>query len=546
MYIFYMPGKYIVITGGVLSSLGKGVCSASLGRILESMGYRVAMLKLDPYLNIDPGTMNPLQHGEVFVTDDGSETDLDLGHYSRFTNSPLSSVSNMTSGKVYHTVIQNERKGVYLGKTVQVIPHITDEIKRRITLCYEMDPKTDIVLCEIGGTVGDIESSPILEAVRQFEHEKPEDSVHIHLSYIPYIEFAKEVKTKPTQHSIQQLQRSGIFTDIILCRSALPLEEEIKKKISLFCNVPVDSVFDLVDVKNSIYEVPINLNDAGVGEKIVEKLNLKKKKANLNSWKEMIHTMLNPKYEITIGLCGKYLKHGDSYICVFEALTHAGIANKTKVNFKLIDSEQVESDQIFRDIDGLLVPGGFGSRGITGKLQAIKYARENKLPFFGICLGMQMLVVEFARNVLGLSEAHSTEMSPMTKTPVISLLSEQREIENIGGTMRLGAYECLIEKDSKAYLAYEKTQIFERHRHRYEFNDVYKELLQSKGCKITGINPKTNLAEICEISDHPWMLGCQFHPEFKSKPDKAHPLFKDFIKAALQRKKKLSTRTHNG
>lgn len=528
-----MACKYIICTGGVLSSLGKGITNASIGRILESMGYNVAMLKLDPYLNVDPGTMNPLQHGEVFVTDDGAETDLDLGHYTRFTRSPLSKASTATSGQIYNTVIQKERRGEYLGKTVQVIPHITDEIKRRLILCKEQDPKIDIVLCEVGGTVGDIESGPMLEAIRQFRHENMDDCMHIHVSFIPYIAAAKEVKTKPTQHSIQLLQRSGLFSNMILCRTTKPLTKENQAKISQFCSVPSDAVFDLVDVKHTIYEVPLNLCELGVGDKILEILNLKKRKAKLDDWKKMVERHIKPSHSVTIGVCGKYLKHGDAYLCVMEALKHGGIANDAKVNLKLIESDSIESNECFKGVDGILVPGGFGKRGLEGKIKAIKYARENKVPLLGICLGMQMLVVEYARNVLGLPNANSTEVDPDTQTPIISLLSEQKQIKDLGGTMRLGAYDCTICSDSKAHKAYKSKSISERHRHRYEFNDEYKELCESRGLKITGINPQTGLSEIVEVEDHPWMVAVQFHPEFKSKPDQAHPLFRDFIAASM-------------
>lgn len=533
-----MNKKYIFITGGVLSSLGKGISSASLGLLLEGKGLKVAMMKLDPYLNVDPGTMNPFQHGEVYVTDDGAETDLDLGHYYRFTNSPLSKASNSTSGQIYDEVIKRERKGDYLGNTVQVIPHITDEIKRRIIACSEQEKKIDVTIIEIGGTVGDIESQPFLEAIRQFRHEMPGDCINIHVTYVPYIAHAGEVKTKPTQHSVQKLQQAGIFPDMIFCRCEMPLSPDIKSKISLFCNVPVKSVIDVIDVKKTIYEVPLHLREAGLDTSISELLGLSKRKANLTKWEAMIDAFVAPKKVVTIGFVGKYLQVRDAYKSVYEALHHGGIANKVKVEILGIDSGEIKDFADFGKkvaaCDGVLVPGGFGERGWEGKLIAAKYCREKKLPYFGICLGMQVMVVEFAKNVLHLSTANSTEMDPKTTTPIISLLEEQRQVKGLGGTMRLGAYPCKLKKDSIAFAAYKHEEISERHRHRYEFNNEYAELAESKGLRIVGVYPKARLCEIVENIHHPWMVGVQYHPEFQSKPTAPHPLFKSFIHAACK------------
>ena len=532
-----MSKKFIFITGGVLSSLGKGIASASIAFLLEAKGLKVALMKLDPYLNVDPGTMNPFQHGEVYVTDDGAETDLDLGHYYRFTNSPLSKTSNATSGQIYYEVLRKERKGDYLGKTVQVIPHITDEIQKRIIECSKQQDDIDVTIVEIGGTVGDIESQPFLEAIRQFRHENAKNCINIHLTYVPYIEFAGEVKTKPTQHSVQKLQQSGIFPDMILCRCKDPLDEEIKAKISLFCNVPLHGVVDLIDVKNSIYEVPLVLQNAGLEDSISKLLGLPEKTADLSAWKQMIDTLIHAVKTVTIAVVGKYLQHQDAYKSVFEALKHGGIGHACKVEFKCIESDKIidESDfnQKIEGCSGILVPGGFGSRGWDGKILAAKYARENKIPYFGICLGMQIMVVEFARNVLNIPNAHSTEVDLETKDAIISLLSEQVHQTNLGGSMRLGAYPCSIDPKSFAFSVYGKNEISERHRHRYEFNNDYKEKCESAGLKIVGTWKEGNLCEIMEIKDHPFMIGVQFHPEFKSKPIDPHPLFKGFIGAAL-------------
>jgi CTP synthase len=532
-----MSKKFIFITGGVLSSLGKGIASASIAFLLEAKGLKVALMKLDPYLNVDPGTMNPFQHGEVYVTDDGAETDLDLGHYYRFSNSPLSKTSNATSGQIYYEVLRRERKGDYLGKTVQVIPHITDEIRRRIVECSKQEEGIDVTIVEIGGTVGDIESQPFLEAIRQFRHDNHGDSINIHLTYVPYIEHAHEVKTKPTQHSVQKLQQSGIFPDMILCRCKDPLDDENKAKISLFCNVPLHAVIDLIDVKNAIYEVPLLLQKAGIENSISKLLGLPQNKADLSAWEHMIQTLIHTKKEIQIAVVGKYLQHQDAYKSVFEALKHAGIGNDCKVAIKCIDSDKIEDEADLKKqlegCSGILVPGGFGSRGWSGKLLAAKIARENQIPYFGICLGMQIMVVEFARNVLGLTNAHSTEVDLETSDSIISLLSEQAHNADLGGSMRLGAYPCKIDPQSTAFQCYKNEEISERHRHRYEFNNQYKGACEAKGLKVVGSWKEGNLAEIMEVKGHPWMVGVQFHPEFKSRPIDPHPLFKGFIAAAI-------------
>jgi CTP synthase len=537
-----MSKKFIFITGGVLSSLGKGIASASIAKLLEAKGLKVALMKLDPYLNVDPGTMNPFQHGEVYVTDDGAETDLDLGHYYRFCKSPLSKASNATSGQIYYEVLRRERKGDYLGKTVQVVPHITDEIRRRIVECSKQEDGIDVTICEIGGTVGDIESGPFLEAIRQFRHENFKDCLNIHLTYVPYIEHAGEVKTKPTQHSVQKLQQSGIFPDMILCRCKDPLDEENKAKISLFCNVPRNAVIDLIDVKYSIYEVPLELQKAGIEDAICEKLGLSKTRADLSVWQEMINSLASIKEKVLIAVVGKYLQHQDAYKSVFEALKHAGIANLTEVEIRCIDSDKLENEddlkQKLEGAHGILVPGGFGGRGWTGKILAAKYARENQVPYFGICLGMQIMCVEFARNVLKLPLAHSTEVDLETKDPVISLLSEQANQTDLGGSMRLGAYPCSLLPETKTFEAYKNSNISERHRHRYEFNNSYKDSFEKNGLKMVGVWKENNVCEIMENQNHPWMIGVQFHPEFKSRPLEPHPLFKAFIHASLKHKKK--------
>lgn len=539
-----MSRKYIFVTGGVVSSLGKGLTVASLALLLEKKGLRVALLKLDPYLNVDPGTMNPFEHGEVYVTDDGAETDLDLGHYYRFSHSPLSRKSIATTGQIYETVIKKERRGDYLGKTVQVIPHVTDEIQKRIVEAGDASD-AEVVLVEIGGTVGDIESLPFLEAIRQFRCNRPQDVLNIHLTYIPYLKAAGEVKTKPTQHSVQTLRSIGISPDVILCRSESAISEDIRKKISLFCNVPFHSVFQEVDVEHSIYELPLLLQEQGVDQKICELLHLPNHIIDLQEWKDLIEKIKHPKDTVVIGVVGKYLEHQDAYKSVMEALNHAAIGAGYHLEIKSIDSDKIEEVENLAGCDGYLVPGGFGVRGFEGKIAAAKYCRENYIPYFGICLGMHVMVVEFARNVLGLDDANSTEMDKETTNPVIALLAEQKGVVDKGGTMRLGAYTCHLTENSHASSAYGKSVISERHRHRYEFNPYYREALQNSGLIVSGIMKEENLCEIVELADNKksslneyknWMLGVQFHPEFKSKPTEPHPLFSAFIKAVIRRK----------
>jgi CTP synthase len=536
--------KFIFVTGGVLSSLGKGLASAAIGALLESRGLSVTLQKLDPYINVDPGTMNPFQHGEVFVTDDGAETDLDLGHYERFTSAILGHDNNFTTGKIYHSVITKERRGDYLGGTVQVIPHITDEIKRSIKLVAD---SVDVVIVEIGGTVGDIESLPFLEAIRQFRTDVgKENALYIHLTLVPYIGTAGEVKTKPTQHSVKELRSIGIQPDILLCRTNKYLPQEIKAKIALFCNVTVDEVITAKDVE-CIYEVPLVFHREGLDQKIVEKLNIWTRAPQLEDWEEIVKRLKEPKSSVIIAIVGKYVDLTESYKSLNEALRHGGIPNDCRVNLKFVDSEKIDENtcrDIVGEADGILVPGGFGSRGIEGKICAAKYAREKNVPFFGICLGMQIAVIEFARNVAELNGAHSQEFDKNTPFPVIYLMTEwydgktgtlqKRDItSDKGGTMRLGAYPCVIHKDSLAYQAYGMLNISERHRHRYEFNNAYKETLEKKGLVISGSSPDSTLVEMVEIKGHPWFLGCQFHPEFKSRPMNPHPLFREFIRAAL-------------
>lgn len=534
--------RYLFVTGGVVSSLGKGLTSASIAMLLEKKGLKVALLKLDPYLNVDPGTMSPFQHGEVYVTDDGAETDLDLGHYYRYSNSPLSQASNATSGQIYHSVIRRERRGDYLGQTVQVIPHVTDEIKKRILECTKDQEDNDVLLVEIGGTVGDIESLPFLEAIRQFQYDHRGYCLNIHLTYVPYLRAAGEVKSKPTQHSVQVLREIGLFPDMILCRCEDPLPEEVKDKISLFCNVERNAVIEEVDVTHSIYEVPLQLHSQGIDGMICQMLNLEDKEIDLSEWEKILHTIKNPKGTITIGIVGKYVQHQDAYKSVFEALHHGTITAGYKLKIKRFESDKILLDgQVEKTIagcDGYLVPGGFGERGWEGKVLAAKYCRENKIPYFGLCLGMQVMTVEFARNVLALEGASSTEVDPDAPHPVISLLSEQRGIKEMGGTMRLGAYPCCVKKGTKAYQAYGEEEISERHRHRYEFNNSYKQAMEEKGFIISGVLKDGDLCEIAEIKDHPWMVGVQYHPEFKSKPTQAHPLFREFIRATIKRKTK--------
>ncbi|OQX24187.1 MAG: CTP synthetase [Desulfobacteraceae bacterium IS3] len=536
--------KFIFVTGGVLSSLGKGLASASIGALLESRGLRVTIQKLDPYINVDPGTMNPFQHGEVFVTDDGAETDLDLGHYERFTTARMGQNNNFTSGKIYHSVITKERRGDYLGGTVQVIPHITDEIKNSIRL---VSCGVDIVIVEIGGTIGDIESLPFLEAVRQFKADVGKENVlYIHLTFVPYIGTAGEVKTKPTQHSVKELRGIGIQPDILLCRTDRELSKEIKSKIALFCNVSVDAVITAKDV-SCIYEVPMNFHKEGLDDKIIELLHIWTRAPRLEKWESLIEKILSPAHSVTIAIVGKYVNLIESYKSLNEALTHGGIPNDCRVNLKFIDSEKISPEncaETLSSADGILIPGGFGSRGVEGKICAARYARENKIPFFGICLGMQLAVAEYARTMLGLDGANSAEFDEHTPHPVIYLMKEwydeksnilhrRDEMSDKGGTMRLGAYPCRLKEGSLAYEAYNTQEISERHRHRYEFNNAYREQLEAKGLIISGLSPDGELVEIIEIREHPWFLGCQFHPEFKSTPMSPHPLFAAFIRAAL-------------
>ncbi|MBC8389680.1 MAG: CTP synthase [Actinobacteria bacterium] len=529
--------KFIFVTGGVLSSLGKGICASSLGRLLKSRGYSVIIQKLDPYINIDPGTMNPFQHGEVFVTEDGGETDLDLGHYERFIDENLSKYNNFTSGKIYKNVIDNERKGEYLGSTVQVIPHVTDEIKKSIEKTLE-NKKVDIVITEIGGTVGDIESLPFLEAIRQFKKDIGKENVlYVHVTYIPFLKTSEELKTKPTQHSVKELRSIGIQPDIIICRSEIKLTDESKDKISLFCDVEKEAIIDAIDVKH-IYEVPKMLQKEGLDSIAMYKLNLKYKPSNMENWNKLVEVINNLEGKVRIGIIGKYINLKDAYKSIIEALNHGGYFFKKSVEIKWVNSEVLNSDNyenILMDVDGILVPGGFGVRGIDGKVNAVRYARENKVPYLGICLGMQCAVIEFAINVLGLKDANSSEFNSNTKNPVIGLMIEQKGINEKGGTMRLGSYPCRLKKGSLAYKAYRKNMVYERHRHRYEFNNKYKQIMEDAGLKITGLYPEKKLAEIIEIENHPWFVAVQFHPEFKSRPDRPHPLFNDFIHAAIRR-----------
>jgi CTP synthase len=529
--------KFIFVTGGVLSSLGKGICAASLGRLLKSRGYSVTIQKFDPYINIDPGTMNPIQHGEVFVTDDGGETDLDLGHYERFIDENLSKYNNFTSGKIYKNVIDDERKGKFLGATVQVIPHITDEIKSCIKKTL-LRKKTDIVITEIGGTVGDIESLPFLEAIRQFKKDVGKENVlYIHVTYVPYLKTTEELKSKPTQHSVKELRSIGIQPDIIICRSETRISDSIRKKISLFCDIEVEDTIEAIDVKY-IYEVPLMLQKEKLDLRVLSKLGLSAGEADLKSWEKIVDTIHNLDGSVKIGIVGKYTNLKDSYISIVEALNHGGYYFKKNVDIVWINSELLEKncqeENILESVDGILVPYGFGSRGINGKINAIKCAREKKIPFFGICLGMHCAVIEFARNVMGLKDANSTEFDPDTKNPVIDIMHEQRGVRDKGGTMRLGTYECKLKTDSNAYRAYKESIIYERHRHRYELNNSYIDRLEEAGLIVTGINPDKNLAEIVEIKDHPWFVGVQFHPEFKSRPERPHPLFRDFIEASIK------------
>ena len=533
-----MATKYIFVTGGVLSSLGKGLASASIGCLLEARGFRVTLQKLDPYINVDPGTMSPFQHGEVFVTDDGAETDLDLGHYERYTSARLTKANNSTTGLIYQTVIEKERRGDYLGKTVQVIPHITNEIKATIKRLAEDD--IDVVVVEIGGTVGDIESLPFLEAIRQLRNDVGrENAMFVHLTLVPYMETSGELKTKPTQHSVRELREIGIQADVVLCRTDRLLPKDIKEKIALFCNVPAKAVITAQDVEN-IYEVPLALHSEGLDTIICEDLNLPASECRMESWQELIETIKNPEREVTIGIVGKYIELQDSYKSLNEALLHGGLPHKARVNLKWVESEGLVGDEWQEKLaafDGILVPGGFGPRGIEGMIRAVRHARANKIPYFGICLGMQCAVIEFARNVCSL-EANSSEFDGSTQHRLIYKLRELLGVEEMGGTMRLGAYPCELETDSLSFRIYGEREISERHRHRYEFNREYEELLTSYGLRIAGNSPDRNFVEIVELADHPWFLGCQFHPEFKSKPLKPHPLFVSFIEASLEYRQK--------
>ncbi|WP_438972922.1 CTP synthase [Polaribacter sp.] len=533
--------KYVFVTGGVTSSLGKGIIAASLAKLLQERGFSVTIQKLDPYINIDPGTLNPYEHGECYVTDDGAETDLDLGHYERYLNIPTSQANNVTTGRIYQSVIDKERKGEFLGKTVQVIPHITDEIKRRIQLLGETG-EYDIVITEIGGTVGDIESLPYVESVRQMLWEKGENNaIVIHLTLIPFLAAAGELKTKPTQHSVKSLMQSGVSPNILVCRTEHEISDDIKRKLALFCNVKKEDVIQSIDAE-TIYDVPNLMLDEGLDEVVLNKLQLvSKKKPVLKTWNNFLQKHKNPTSEVEIGLIGKYIELQDSYKSITEAFIHAGSSNETKVKVRWIHSESLSPKSVEKKLaglNGILVAPGFGDRGIEGKIKAVKYARENNIPFFGICLGMQMSVIEFARNVLHLEGASSSEMNKSAKHPVINLMDSQKNVTNKGGTMRLGAWDCEIKKGSKVYDAYQSKLISERHRHRYEFNNTYLEQIEAAGLKATGINPKTGLVEVVELENHPWFVGVQYHPEYKSTVLKPHPLFVDFIKAALKQSKK--------
>lgn len=533
-----MQTKYIFVTGGVVSALGKGITAASLGRLLKNRGLKVSIQKFDPYLNVDPGTMSPYQHGEVFVTDDGAETDLDLGHYERFIDENLSKKSNVTTGKIYWSVISKERRGEYLGGTVQVIPHITNEIKENI---YKVSKEedVDVVITEIGGTVGDIESQPFLESIRQIKYEVGVDNVcFIHVTLVPYLGKAGELKTKPTQHSVKELRSIGIQPDIIVCRSEKEISDDLKAKIGLFCNLEAKSVIQNLDAEN-LYEVPLMLHKEGLDRLVCEKLNLGCLDIDNSQWITMVDKLKNLKDTVKIGLVGKYVELHDAYISVVEALNHGGLYNNSKVEIKWIDAEKLNkenSEEILKDCNGILVPGGFGDRGIEGKIEAIRYARENKVPYLGICLGMQCSVIEYARNVLGYNGANTSEIDKETKYPVIDLMVEQQDIKNLGGTMRLGQYPCVLKEGSNSFDSYEKELINERHRHRYEFNNKYREEFLNAGLNITGTSPDGKLVEIVEVDDHPWYVAVQFHPELKSRPNNPHPLFKGFIKASLQNK----------
>jgi CTP synthase len=536
-----MPvAKFIFVTGGVVSGLGKGITAASLGCLLKSRGFKVTIGKLDPYINVDPGTMSPFQHGEVYVTEDGAETDLDLGHYERFIDENLTRASNVTAGTIYWTVITKERQGDYLGGTVQVIPHITNEIKERI-LCLDQGQENDVVIVEIGGTVGDIECQPFLEAIRQLKNDIGRDScLYIHVTLVPNIKASRELKTKPTQHSVKELRGLGIQPDIIVCRSELPLSEEIKAKIALFCDIDKEAVIPNIDAE-TIYEVPLIFEQENLARIVCQRLGLDEGKPDLKEWKELVAKIKNPKRQVQIGLVGKYVSMPDAYMSVIEALYHAGIETESEVKVKWIQSEDLESeradlDAILDGCDGILVPGGFGHRGVEGKIKGIRYARERKIPFLGICLGMHCAVIEFARNVCGMDRANSSEFAPDTPYPVIDLMPEQRHVEDLGGTMRLGSFPCVLAPDSKSHEAYGELEVNERHRHRYEVNNAFRKALEEKGMSMAGISPDGRMVEVVEVPDHPWFVACQYHPEFKSRPNRCHPLFREFVSAALKQR----------
>ena len=531
-----MAVKYVFVTGGVVSGLGKGITAASLGRLLKARGYKVTMQKFDPYINVDPGTMNPIQHGEVFVTDDGTETDLDLGHYERFIDESLDKNSNVTTGKIYWSVLQKERRGDYGGGTVQVIPHITNEIKSRF---YQAKGPEDnrIAIIEVGGTAGDIESQPFLEAIRQFQHDVGhENAILIHVTLIPYLKASGEMKTKPTQQSVKELQSMGIWPDVLVCRSEYPVPQELKEKIALFCNVPVNHVLQNLDVEY-LYEAPLAMEKENLAQVVCESLKIPCSEPDLRDWKEMVNSLRHPETDVEIAMVGKYIQLHDAYLSVVEALKHGGIAAHANVKIRWVDSEEVNKenvDQVLKGVDGILVPGGFGTRGTEGKITAIQYAREQKIPFLGICLGMQMAIVEYARHILGYEDANSIELDPETKHPVIALMPEQNGVVNLGGTLRLGAYPCVLKDGSTAQKLYGTKEISERHRHRYEVNNDYREELEQHGMVLSGISPDGRIVEMLELADHPYFVGTQGHPELKSRPNRAHPLFRGLIKAAVE------------
>ena len=531
-----MAAKYIFVTGGVASSLGKGITAASLGRLLKARGYSVTIQKFDPYLNVDPGTMNPYQHGEVFVTEDGMETDLDLGHYERFIDENLTRLSSVTSGQIFYSVLNRERSGGYDGGTVQIIPHVTDEIKEKL---YRVGEATDVVITEIGGTIGDIEGQAFIEAIRQFQWEVDRDDVlFIHVTLIPYLKSSQELKTKPTQHSVKALQSMGIQPNMLVCRSDYPVPDEMRRKLAQFCNVPAKFIIQNLDAP-TLYQVPLMMEQEGFADKVCEALKLERRPADLRDWNELVDRFLHPQREVTIALVGKYIQLHDAYLSVVEALRHGGIAHRARVNIRWVQADDltapdVNLDEIFEGVHGILVPGGFGNRGIAGKMLAARYAREHKIPYLGICLGMQVAVIEFARHVAGLTGADSTEFTPDAADPVIDLMPDQQGKQQTGGTMRLGRYDCRLKEGTRARALYGEEFISERHRHRYEFNNAYRELLEQAGMTISGVNPQRNLVEVIELPDHPWFVACQYHPEFKSRPNRPHPLFAGLVGAALQ------------